>query len=129
MLYDGGFAKPESVEELSQAPYACTVYAPPTVYKDKAGNVIERKSAAGAGEEKWRQRMTLESTEAIYRQRASTIECVNALARNRGLQQFRVRGKTKVYATVLLFALAHNLMREQSLNREAAERCELRSTG
>ena len=129
LLCDGGFAKPESVEELSQAPYVCTVYAPPPVLKDKTGQTLERKKAPGPGEAQWRERMALESSTPIYRQRASTIECVNALARNRGLQQFRVRGKTKVYATVLLFALVHNLMREQSLKREKAERCELRNTG
>ena len=118
MLFDGGFAKPESVEALSQEPYGCVVYAPPTVHKDKAGNVIERKSAAGPGEEEWRKRMALEETKAIYQERASTIECVNALARNRGLQQFRVRGMQRVKAVVLLFALAQNLARAESLKKK-----------
>ena len=118
MLFDGGFAKPESVEELSQEPYGITVYAPPTVHKDKAGKVVERKSAAGAGEQEWRGRMALESTKAIYGERASTIECVNALARNRGMQQFRVRGMQRVKAVVLLFALVHNLAREESLKKK-----------
>jgi len=37
-------------------------------------------------------------------------ECINAQARNRGLQQLPVRGLPKVKAVALLFALAHNLM-------------------
>ena len=41
-----------------------------------------------------------------------------AVARNRGLQQFRVRGLQRVKAVVLLFALAHNLAREESLKKK-----------
>ena len=51
----------------------------------------------------------------IYKQRASTVECVNAQARNRGLQRLLVRGKKKVRAVLLWFAIAHNLMRSLSL--------------
>ena len=50
---------------------------------------------------------------------AATAECVNALARNRGLRQFVVRGVRKARAVVLWFALAHNLMRAAGLRRLA----------
>ncbi|MFO0315328.1 MAG: transposase, partial [bacterium] len=50
--------------------------------------------------------------------RAATAECVNAQARNRGLQQFLVRGVKKVTCVMLLFALAHNLMRMVALAPE-----------
>jgi hypothetical protein len=43
------------------------------------------------------------------------VSRVNALARNRGLQQFPVRGVEKVRAVLLLFAVAHNLMRMKTL--------------
>ncbi len=46
---------------------------------------------------------------------AATAECVNALARNRGLRRFLVRGLRKVKAVVLWYALAHNLMRAVTL--------------
>ena len=59
----------------------------------------------------WRQRMGTESAKAIYRERASTAECVNALARQRGLTQFRVRGLNKVKIIATWFALAHNVLR------------------
>ena len=36
---------------------------------------------------------------------------MNALARNRGLSRFNVRGLDKVKSVLLWFALAHNLMR------------------
>ena len=47
----------------------------------------------------------------IYKDRAATAECVNALARERGLIRLRVRGQAKVRGVLLLHALAHNLMR------------------
>jgi hypothetical protein len=37
-------------------------------------------------------RMGIEQAKEIYKQRACTAECVNAIARNRGLRQFTVRG-------------------------------------
>lgn len=37
-----------------------------------------------------------DEAKAIGRQRAATAECVNALARKRGLQRFLVRGMQKV---------------------------------
>lgn len=117
ILADGGYAKPEDIETLAQAPYACTVYAPPTEFKGKEGQVLEPKKPDSAIVGEWRTRMKSDAAKSIYRERAATIECVNALARNRGLQQFRVRGLQRVYATVLLFALAHNLLRAESLKK------------
>ena len=52
--------------------------------------------------------------------RAATAECVNALARNRGLQRFLVRGMVKAKAVALWFALAHNLARITSLRNATA---------
>jgi hypothetical protein len=40
------------------------------------------------------------------------------MARNRGLQQFRVRGRPKVRAVVLWYVLAHNLMRAVALREQ-----------
>ena len=57
----------------------------------------------------WRARMGAEPAKAVYRERASTIECVNAQARNRGLIRLLVRGLRKVKAVALWFAIAHNV--------------------
>ena len=59
----------------------------------------------------WRERMATAEAAEIYKQRAATAECVNALARNRGLLRMPVRGLGKVRAVVGLFVLAHNLLR------------------
>lgn len=53
--------------------------------------------------------MGTDAAKAIYKERAATVECVNAQARNRGLTRFLVRGVEKVKATALWYALAHNM--------------------
>ena len=47
----------------------------------------------------------------IYKERAATAECVNAQARNRGLQRLTVRGIEKVKAVATWFAIVHNMAR------------------
>jgi hypothetical protein len=59
--------------------------------------------------------MATPEAQAIYKDRAATAECVNALARNRGLRQLLVRGVVKVKAIALWYAVAHNLLRTVSL--------------
>jgi hypothetical protein len=59
----------------------------------------------------WRERMATDEAKELYKERAATAECVNAQARNRGLQRMPVRGLAKVKCAVLLYVLAHNLMR------------------
>ena len=68
----------------------------------------------------WRQRMGTAEAKVIYRERACAAEWVNAMARNRGLYQVRVRGRLKVLAVLLWQALAHNLMRAVALREAAA---------
>jgi hypothetical protein len=62
--------------------------------------------------------MQAEPAKTIYRERAATIECVNAQARRRGLTALPMRGLDKVRAIALWHALAHNLARH--LARPAA---------
>jgi hypothetical protein len=59
--------------------------------------------------------MATDEAKEIYKERAATVECVNALARNRGLRQFPVRGLEAVKSAALLFAIAHTLMRALAL--------------
>jgi IS5 family transposase len=64
--------------------------------------------------------MATAEAKAIYRQRASTAEWVNALARERGLQRIRVRGEERARSVVQWFALAHNLVRAATLRATPA---------
>lgn len=114
-LVDGGFVGHEQVEQASAH---TTVYGPVPAAKDKAVDPHEPKPNDSAAVAAWRARMGTDEAKAIYKNRAATAECVNAQSRNRGLQQFRVRGLAKVKCVVLFFALAHNLMRMTSLAPE-----------
>jgi len=118
-LVDGGFVKKADIDEVSQG--GTTVYAPVMKPKDPHRDPhtpCEDDSEAVAA---WRKRMATDEAKTIYRERAATAECVNALARNRGLRQFLVRGLRKVKGVALLYALAHNLMRAFTLRAAAAE--------
>jgi transposase len=115
MLVDGGFAKHEDIEAVSQAEVGCTVYAPVPKPRDAK---VDRHAPRPQDSEKvaeWRRRMGTEEAKAIYKERAATAECVNALARRRGLLQLLVRGVEKVRAIALWHALAHNVLRMGTL--------------
>jgi len=111
MLVDAGYAKPEDIAALAQAVPPCTVYCPVPILKTMHGKIIPPPADEAAEAKAWRERMKTPEAQEIYKERASTAECVNALAHNRGLQQFVVRGLQKVQAVVLLLALAQNLVR------------------
>ncbi len=119
-LVDGGFVKKEDIEKVEQG--GTTVYAPVQKSKDPQRDPHTPRADDSPEVAAWRQRMATDEAKAIYRQRAATAEYVNAVARNRGLQQFRVRGLRKVKAAVLWYALAHNLMRGVALRAEAAKK-------
>jgi transposase len=120
-LADGGFATKEDIHTLHEK-HQVQVYAP---VKDE-----NKKREAGVdpfvprkgdpeGVALWRQRMGTEAAKQIYAERAQTAEWANALMRNRGLYQFRVRGLAKVKAVVLWYVLAHNLLRAVALRAAA----------
>jgi hypothetical protein len=117
-LVDGGFAKNQDIENVEKG--GTTVYAPVQKSKDPERDSHTPREDDSPEIAAWRQRMATDEAKVIYRERAATAECVNALCRNRGLQQFRVRGLKKVKAVVLLYALAHNLMRAVALRAAAA---------
>jgi transposase len=119
MLVDGGFATKEDIVEV--AAEGTTVYAPVQKSKDKDRAPHTPRADDKPAVAAWRERMATPEAKAIYQERASTAEWVNAMARNRGMQQFRVRGRAKVRAVVLWFVLAHNLMRALALRAEAAK--------
>lgn len=115
MLVDGGYVTLAEIDAVT----ACgtTVYAPPMTRSPRADRRVRHIDSPAVAE--WRARMDSPEAQAIYRERAATAEWVNALARNRGLQQFRVRGLDKVRSILLWFALAHNLDRTLALRAGA----------
>ena len=120
-LVDGGFVKKADIDAVSPPQGGTTVYAPVMKSKDPDRDPHTPRDDDSAAVAEWRQRMATDEAKAIYRQRAATAECVNALARNRGLQRFLVRGLRKVKAVVLWYVLAHNLMRAVALRAAASQ--------
>lgn len=112
-LVDGGFAGLKDIEKASEL--GTEVYAPVAKPKDKTRDPYVPLPTDSPVIAQWRQRMGTPEAKEIYKQRASSVECVNALARNRGLQRLLVRGLPKARAVLLWFAIAHNLMRTLSL--------------
>jgi hypothetical protein len=112
-LVDGGFANKGAIENVSIQ--GSTIYAPVQKPKDVKRDPHIPLPSDSEAVAAWRERMGTDEAKAIYKERASTAECVNAIARNRGLQQFRVRGIRKVKSVLLWYALAHNMMRGVAL--------------
>ncbi len=120
VLADGGYVDLDDLRAVAGAEPGGKGYAPPPGADDptRAHRPLWRVDDALVGE--WRQRMATAEAKAVYRERAATSECVNALARNRGLRQLGVRGLSKARAVLLWFALAHNLMRAAGLRGAGA---------
>jgi transposase len=108
-LVDGGFVNLEDIERAQAPPRGTRVYAPVPEPKDPGRDRHTPLPDDSEPVREWRQRMGTEPAKVIYRERASTVECVNAQARNRGLIRLLVRGLRKVKAVALWFAIAHNV--------------------
>ena len=108
-LMDGGYFNKDALEQAHQQTVA--VYMPlPKKQEGKADPALPKRGD-GAGTLAWRARMVQEAAAAIYQQRASTSETVNAdLTTHRGLSRLLVRGRSKVKCVVMWSVLAYNVM-------------------
>jgi transposase len=112
-LVDGGFVSLHDFEAAAEK--GTRVYAPPMKPRDPARSAFDPLPSDSAAIADWRVRMGTDEAKKIYKERGATSECVNALARNRGLHRFLVRGEKRVLAILLWYAIAHNVMRGVSL--------------
>ena len=112
-LADGGFAQHKDIEQAQAQ--GTTLYVPVPKPKDPQRDRHEPLKGDSAAIASWRGRMKTQQAKEIYKHRASTIECVNAQARNRGLLRLLVRGARKAKAVALWYAVAHNVSRWFSL--------------
>jgi transposase len=120
ILVDGGFVNLAEIEALAESACETTLYAPPPTPRDPTRDRHVPLRSDGPAVAAWRIRMGTDEAQRIYRERAATAECVNAIARNRGLRHIPVRGLEKARAILLWCALAHNLMRAVVLRAAAA---------
>ena len=110
-LMDGGFLVMDEIDTAVEQ--GVTLFVPPTKPRDpeKLDQRYVPKTSDSDAQAQWRTRMGTDQAQAIYKERASTIETVNAdLKTRRGLTQFVVRGKDKVKCVALWCALAYNLL-------------------
>jgi hypothetical protein len=112
-LVDGGFAATGQITAAEQR--GVTVYAPVRQPKDPTRDPHQPRPGDSEEVATWRLRMGTDDAKAIYKERAATAECVNALARLRSLACFWVRGLPAVRCVALLVALTHNALRRHSL--------------
>jgi transposase len=115
-LTDGGFSSNEDIEDVES--HGTTVYSPVKAVKNKQKKGIDpfvpqKGDSATIGN--WRTRMGTEAAKAIYKLRSSIAEFPNAVFRNCGLRQFRVRGLPKTKSATLWHVLSYDLTRIVSL--------------
>ena len=116
-LVDGGYARHDDIEDADGR--GTLVYAPVPKPKDSSRDPYVALPGDSQAIAQWRERMGTDAAKEVYKQRAATAECVNAIARGRGLTQFLVRGLSKVKAVALWYAIAHNMMRAVTLVQTA----------
>jgi transposase len=110
-LLDGGYLALEQIDRAAEA--GVTLYVPPKPPRntEKRGSEYDPRPTDTEAQKAWRARMNTEPAKAVYKQRASTSETVNAdLKTHRGLDRLTVRGLPKVRCVALWSALAYNVM-------------------
>jgi transposase len=115
-LVDGGFATKDDITAVEKR--GTKVLAPihgEKQMRDKGTDPHARQRGDTDEMFTFRQRMATDEAKQLYKQRPSIAEFPNAECRNRGLQQFRVRGLQKVKAVTLWYALTFNFMRMMNL--------------
>ncbi len=117
LLCDGGYPSRESLKVAHAR--GVTVYAPVPKARAERDRYAPRADDSEA-RAAWRKGMSTDEAKAIYKQRAATIEWVNACFRRFALTAFPVRGIAKARAVLLLTALAHNLFRVEGLRQKQA---------
>jgi transposase len=125
MLVDGGFASLDAIDATEAR--GCTVYAPvkdAEKQKEDGKDPYARKAKDTDHTAAWRQRMSEEASQTIYKLRAQTAEWVNAMCRNRGFWRMPVRGRKKCRIVATLYAIAHNLVHQGNVRAEAAAMAE-----
>jgi hypothetical protein len=107
-LVDGGYKSHEQLDIVEDQYKNCKIYMPVETPR-KSEDPYKKKPKDSVAVGKWRERMGTVEAKEVYKERAETAEFVNAQSRNKGLQQFRVRGLDKVKCMALLYAVTHNV--------------------
>jgi transposase len=118
-VVDGGFVAHSDIQALAKRYPQTTYYAPVREPRPHPKTPRSHHPPPPPSVLAWRERMESEQAKVILKQRSATVEWANARMRNRGLQQFLVRGLGKVKAVLLWFVLLHNLLEGHRLRRRS----------
>jgi len=108
-LADGGCNSLDNVGRMAKR--GCKIFAPLQRRRSPERKPADIRPTDSEAVKQWRERMSTEPAQAIYRERAATAELVNAHCRAQGLLRFLVRGTKKVFAVALLHAITNNMRR------------------
>lgn len=117
-LLDKGFDAHLDIDTIDNEFDNCKIYSPvkyKKVTKLDSSNLAKNKNKTKKNKlesplvQEWEMRMETEEGKKIFKERSATAEFVNAQTRNKGLQQFPVRGLDKVLTVTLLYAIVHNM--------------------
>jgi transposase len=110
-LVDGGYVKLDDLDRAAAAEPAVTMYMPVPKPRKPGTDPHRPKKTDSDAVAEWRARMGTAEAKETYKERAATIETVNGeLKTQRGLDRFRVRGRTKALSVVLWSVLAYNIV-------------------
>ena len=110
-LVDGGYSGKQEVERAAEQ--GTMLYVPPKPPRNQQKRASAYDPMPGESEAltAWRARMGSEEGRAIYKERAATVETVNAdLKTHRGMGRLLVRGIEKAKCVALWAAMAYNLI-------------------
>lgn len=108
-LNDGGFVNLSTINQATKQ--GVIIYAPVPKPRDEERDRYVPLSTDLPAVAEWRERMGTDEAKELYKERAASVECVNAQSRSqRGVQQVRVRGQAKVKCIALWTAIIHNLL-------------------
>jgi len=108
-LNDGGFVNLTAIDQAARQ--GVTIYAPVPEPRNNERDRYAPLPTDPPAVAQWRERMGTAEAKDLYKQRAASVECVNAQTRaHRGIQQVSVRGQAKVKCVALWTAITHNLL-------------------
>jgi transposase len=117
-VVDGGFVAHADIQALAERYPQTAFYAPVREARPRPKTPRSHHPQPPRSVLAWQERMESEQAKVILKERGATSEWVNARIRNRGLQQFLVRGARKAKAALLWFVLLHNLFEGHRLRQQ-----------
>jgi transposase len=115
MLFDCGYVKYANIDSMAAKYPNCGLIMPVKTYQRSTRDPYSPSPKDSDAVAKWKTRMSTEDAKERYKQRSATAELSNAQARNRGFQQFLVRGTAKAKNMGCVYAVVHNMNRYNKL--------------